>query len=56
MNFTADDLPIYDSCRSYDTLKKLLDEQLASHNETNAAMDLVLFQQVRVRRSRPCFG
>jgi dynein heavy chain len=45
MNFTSDDTPIYDSCRSYDTLKKLLDEQLASHNETNAVMDLVLFQQ-----------
>jgi dynein heavy chain, axonemal len=30
---------------NYIELKKVLDSKLAEHNETNAAMDLVLFQQ-----------
>jgi dynein heavy chain, axonemal len=30
---------------SYDVLKKCLDERLAEYNETNAVMNLVLFQQ-----------
>jgi dynein heavy chain len=30
---------------SYDSLKKVLEDKLAEYNETNAVMDLVLFQQ-----------
>ncbi|KAK3254170.1 Dynein beta chain, flagellar outer arm [Cymbomonas tetramitiformis] len=45
INFTPDDLPIYDAVTSYEALKKVLDEQLQSYNENNAAMELVLFQQ-----------
>jgi dynein heavy chain, axonemal len=30
---------------TYDTLKKTLDDRLAEYNETNAVMNLVLFQQ-----------
>eukprot|EP00976_Prorocentrum_cordatum_P098524 1191438-Prorocentrum_minimum.AAC.1 len=45
LNFTPDDMPIYCAVGSYEILKKTLDDQLASHNETNAVMELVLFQQ-----------
>jgi dynein heavy chain len=45
LNFTPDDMPIYEAVSSFDELKKKLDQELASHNETNAVMELVLFQQ-----------
>ena len=31
---------------TYDVLRKALDDKLKEYNETNAVMDLVLFQQV----------
>jgi len=45
LNFTPDDSPIYEAVPSYEVLKKKLDEELAAHNDTNAVMELVLFQQ-----------
>jgi dynein heavy chain len=45
MEYTQEDLPIYKSCSTYEEVKKVLDEKMAEYNETNAAMDLVLFQQ-----------
>jgi dynein heavy chain len=37
--------PVYAPVPSYQALKKVLDEKLAEYNDTNAVMDLVLFQQ-----------
>eukprot|EP00891_Asterochloris_glomerata_P002883 jgi/Astpho2/2883/Aster-01037 len=45
MTVTADDSPVYNNVPSFDTLRKTLDEKLAEYNESNAVMDLVLFQQ-----------
>ena len=42
---TADDVPIYTNVSSYEVLRKALDDKLKEYNETNAVMDLVLFQQ-----------
>lgn len=36
-------MPIYTDVPGYEALSKLLAEKLAEHNESNAAMDLVLF-------------
>lgn len=36
---------MYAPLSTYDSLKKVLEEKLAEYNETNAVMDLVLFQQ-----------
>jgi len=36
---------VYAPVATYDSLKKVLEEKLAEYNETNAVMDLVLFQQ-----------
>lgn len=36
---------MYAPVSSYDSLKKVLEEKLAEYNETNAVMDLELFQQ-----------
>jgi dynein heavy chain, axonemal len=41
-----EDTPIYDSIPNYEVLRKTLDAKLAEYNESNPAMDLVLFQQV----------
>lgn len=41
-----EDTPIYDTIPNYDILRKTLDAKLAEYNESNPAMDLVLFQQV----------
>lgn len=41
----AEGNPVYAPVASYDTLKKVLEEKLAEYNDTNAVMDLVLFQQ-----------
>jgi dynein heavy chain len=38
-------VPLYAPVPSYEALKKVLEEKLAEYNETNAVMDLVLFQQ-----------
>ena len=43
---TSDDVPIYTNVPSFESLKKVLDDKLREYNETNAVMDLVLFQQV----------
>lgn len=42
---SADDTPLYAPVPSYDALKKALEDKLNEYNETNAVMDLVLFQQ-----------
>lgn len=44
---TADEVPVYNSITSYEALRRTLDSKLAEYNESNAMMDLVLFQQVR---------
>lgn len=41
-----EETPIYDAIPNYDILRKTLDAKLAEYNESNPAMDLVLFQQV----------
>lgn len=42
---SADDIPVYTTVPSYEQLKKALEEKLREYNESNAVMDLVLFQQ-----------
>ncbi|KAF5834390.1 hypothetical protein DUNSADRAFT_8976 [Dunaliella salina] len=42
---TPEDVPVYCSVPSYDVLKKALDDKLREYNESNAVMNLVLFQQ-----------
>ena len=42
----ADENPVYASVPSFEVLRTALDARLAEHNESNAVMDLVLFQQV----------
>jgi dynein heavy chain len=36
---------LYTPVPTYESLKKALEDKLAEYNETNAVMDLVLFQQ-----------
>ena len=43
MQFSADDNPLYTEVPGYEELSKLLADKLAEHNESNPAMDLVLF-------------
>ena len=43
----SEDQPLYAQVEDYDVLRKALDAKLAEYNESNASMDLVLFQQVR---------
>jgi len=45
MTVTADDTPIYNVVPGYEQLRKTLNDKLAEYNESNAVMDLVLFQQ-----------
>ena len=45
MTVTADDTPVYNGVPGYDSLRKVLDDKLAEYNESNAVMELVLFQQ-----------
>lgn len=45
MTVTADDTPIYNAVPGYEQLRKTLNDKLAEYNESNAVMDLVLFQQ-----------
>lgn len=45
LQVNADGNPVYAPVSSYDSLKKVLEEKLAEYNDTNAIMDLVLFQQ-----------
>ncbi len=45
MASSADDTPLYTQAASYDALKKVLEDKLNEYNETNAVMELVLFQQ-----------
>ena len=49
MNTSADDTPIYTPAGDEASLRALLTAKMAEHNESNVAMDLVLFQQVRPR-------
>jgi dynein heavy chain len=42
---TSDDQPLYAPVTAFASLKKTLEDKLAEYNETNAVMDLVLFQQ-----------
>eukprot|EP00899_Mesostigma_viride_P009330 jgi/Mesvir1/18399/Mv14277-RA.1 len=41
----AEDVPVYVGTDSYAKLKKLLEDKLAEYNDTNATMELVLFEQ-----------
>lgn len=45
MTVTAEDNPVYNAVPGYDQLRKTLNDKLAEYNESNAVMDLVLFQQ-----------
>ncbi|KAF6251999.1 flagellar outer dynein arm heavy chain beta [Scenedesmus sp. NREL 46B-D3] len=45
MQASAGDTPLYTPVPTYESLKKALEDKLAEYNETNAVMDLVLFQQ-----------
>ncbi|KAL6747291.1 flagellar outer dynein arm heavy chain beta [Haematococcus lacustris] len=45
MASTPEDVPVYTYVSSYDALKKVLDDKLREYNESNAVMELVLFQQ-----------
>eukprot|EP00201_Polytomella_parva_P017476 CAMPEP_0175071536 /NCGR_PEP_ID=MMETSP0052_2-20121109/19298_1 /TAXON_ID=51329 ORGANISM="Polytomella parva, Strain SAG 63-3" /NCGR_SAMPLE_ID=MMETSP0052_2 /ASSEMBLY_ACC=CAM_ASM_000194 /LENGTH=4543 /DNA_ID=CAMNT_0016338719 /DNA_START=12 /DNA_END=13643 /DNA_ORIENTATION=- len=45
MTFTGEDVAVYNSIATYDILRKTLEDKLREYNETNAVMDLVLFQQ-----------
>ena len=45
MTVTADDTPVYNVVPGYEQLRKTLNDKLAEYNESNAVMDLVLFQQ-----------
>lgn len=45
MTMTAEDNPVYNAVPGYDQLRKTLNDKLAEYNESNAVMDLVLFQQ-----------
>lgn len=42
---SADETPLYAPVPTYESLKKALEDKLNEYNETNAVMDLVLFQQ-----------
>jgi dynein heavy chain len=42
---TSDDQPLYAPVTAFAGLKKALEDKLGEYNETNAVMDLVLFQQ-----------
>ena len=45
MMTTPEDEPLYMGVNGYEKLKKVMEERLAEHNEANAVMDLVLFNQ-----------
>ncbi|PNW78281.1 hypothetical protein CHLRE_09g403800v5 [Chlamydomonas reinhardtii] len=45
MTYTPEDVPVYNALSSYDVLRKTLEDKLREYNESNAVMDLVLFQQ-----------
>lgn len=45
MTADANENPIYNQIPNYDALKKVLEDKLSEYNETNAVMNLVLFQQ-----------
>ena len=47
----SEDQPLYAQVEGYDVLRKALDAKLAEYNESNASMDLVLFQQVTCQPS-----
>ena len=47
MVLNSEDEPLYAPVGNYDKLRPALTTKLAEYNEANAAMDLVLFQQVR---------
>ncbi|KAL4450636.1 hypothetical protein ABPG77_000992 [Micractinium sp. CCAP 211/92] len=48
----SNEAPLYACAPSNDALKKALEEKLAEYNETNAVMDLVLFEQAMQHLSR----
>lgn len=54
MTYTPEDMPVYNAINSYDTLKKTLEDKLREYNESNTAMDLVLFQQAMEHITRIC--
>jgi dynein heavy chain len=45
MTFNAEEEPIYLGANQFAKLKKTLEDKLEEHNESNAVMDLVLFNQ-----------
>ena len=46
MVVSGDDVPLYAAVPGFDQLRTTLTQQMTEYNESNAAMDLVLFQQV----------
>ena len=46
VNTSAEDTPVYTPAGDEESLRALLTAKMAEHNESNVAMDLVLFQQV----------
>ena len=46
MQMSGEDVPLYAAVGGYDALRPVLTTKLGEYNESNAAMELVLFQQV----------
>ena len=46
LDTSADDVPLYTPVLNYEQLKTALETTLSEYNESNAVMDLVLFEQV----------
>ena len=46
MLMSGEDVPLYAAVGGYDALRPVLTTKLGEYNESNAAMELVLFQQV----------
>lgn len=54
LDSSADDVPLYTPVLNFTQLKTALEATLLEHNESNAVMDLVLFEQVhKILRQRP---
>ena len=49
MLMSGEDVPLYAAVGGYDALRPVLTTKLGEYNESNAAMELVLFQQVGAR-------
>lgn len=45
-NVSSEDLPVYTAAENVESLQALLNSKMAEYNESNVAINLVLFQQV----------